>query len=77
MLNSKWYRTVLYETYKYIRAYKHMIQIDSDREWQVPFGVGIAGISSKSNDDLDYDRECSVPPLPCDIAEIRSNSDGH
>ena len=54
-----------------------MIQIDSDREWQVPFGVGIAGISSKSNDDLDYDRECSVPPLPGDIAEIRSNSDGH
>ena len=71
MLNSKWYRTVLYETYK------HMIQIDSDREWQVPFGVGIAGISSKSNDDLDYDRECSVPPLPGDIAEIRSYSDGH
>ena len=32
VLNSKWYRTVLYETYKYIRAYKHMIQIDSDRE---------------------------------------------
>ena len=32
VLNSKWYRTVLYETYKYICAYKHMIQIDSDRE---------------------------------------------
>ena len=32
LLNSKWYRTVLYETYKYIRAYKPMIQIESDRE---------------------------------------------
>ncbi len=26
--------------------------------------------------DLDCDRECSVPPLPGDIAEISSNSDG-
>ena len=38
--------------------------------------MGIAEISSKSNEDLDYDRECSVPPLPGDIAEIRPNSDG-
>ena len=31
------------------------IQIDSDIECQVPpFGVGIAEISSKSNEDLDY-----------------------
>ena len=38
--------------------------------------MGIAEISSKSNEDLDYDRECSVPPLPGDIAKIRPNSDG-
>ena len=38
--------------------------------------MAIAEISSKSNEDLDYDRECSVPPLPGDIAEIRRNSDG-
>ena len=39
--------------------------------------MGIAEISSKSNEDLDYDRECSVPPpLPGDVAEISSNSDG-
>ena len=36
--------------------------------------MGIAEISSKSNEDLDYDRECSVPPIPGDIAEISSNS---
>ena len=38
--------------------------------------MGIAEISSKSNEDLDSDRECSVPPLPGDIAEISSKSDG-
>ena len=37
-------------------------------------GGYIAEISSKSNNDLDYDRECSVPPIPGDIAEISSNS---
>ena len=37
----------------------------------------IVEISSKSNEDLDYDRECSVPSLPgSDVAEISSNSDG-
>ena len=38
--------------------------------------MGIAEISSKSNEDLDYDRECSVPHLPGDVAEISSTSDG-